>query len=338
MKNKELGKTGLKVGVIGFGGIPIQRITKEEAKEVILAAVDSGINFIDTARGYTDSEEKIGEALEELDKKPLLATKAMDRTKDAMWASIRTSLKNLKVGCIDLYQVHNVATDDALKQVLVEGGALEALQEAKERGLIKHIGVTGHKPEILTKALDTGLFETVQLPFNAIEQEHFLPILKKAKALGMGTIIMKPMAGGALKHGKEALQFILKYDVDVIIPGMDSVKQVHENVKAGEGKLSIEGEKLLEEERKTLGKDFCRMCGYCGPCPQGIDIPVHMIMNAYYERYEMKEWARKRILTFKTAYADSCTQCGACEKRCPYDLPIREHLKRARKNLIDPIE
>ena len=334
MEKRILGRTNLNVSVIGFGGIPIQGISKEDVKKVILKALDSGINFIDTARRYTDSEEKIGYAIKDWKKKPILATKAMVTTKEEMDLSLNESFSNLGVNYIDLYQVHNIATEERLQKVIAPNGAIQSLKEAKKHGKVGFIGVSSHKPEILIKCIKTGIFDTIQVPFNAVEYKAFLPAIVEANKHNLGIIIMKPLAGGNLKHGKEALQFILDFDIHVVIPGMRSVEEVSNNAKAGEEKLTEPSRRLLLEEAKSLGRNFCRMCEYCMPCPQGINIPGVMVMNAYYERYELKDWAKQGIKKMTPVLPSECANCGICESRCPYELPIREHMKKATKNLL----
>jgi hypothetical protein len=333
MEKRTLGRTGLKVSVIGFGGIPIQRVSKEESVKVVHACLEAGIDFFDSARGYSNSEEKIGFALMGLSK-PILATKGLVDTKQDMENCIKQSLQNFRVDRIDVYQIHNVATEERLNKVLGKGGAMEALVEAREKKTIKFIGVTGHKPEILLKAIKTDKFDTVQFPFNAIEYRRFLPVIDEANKRNIGIIIMKPLAGGALRHATEALKFILSHDVDVVIPGMDSVEQVKQNAKAAMAGLTAEERKTLFDEAKRLGKDFCRMCEYCMPCPQGINITFSMIMDQYYTRYDLKDWAKQRYQQLSGPRADACIGCGTCEGKCPYELPIVERMKRVKKNIL----
>ncbi|HHV71621.1 MAG TPA: aldo/keto reductase [Clostridia bacterium] len=332
MKYKVLGSTGLEVSVVGFGGIPIQRTSAEEAKKVILKAEELGINFIDTARAYTVSEEYIGQALAGRRDKWIFASKSMARRKEAMARDVDTSLKNLQTDYIDLYQIHNVATERDWNRVMGEEGAYAALLEAKEAGKIGHIGFTTHSKEILKLALESGKFETVMFPYNIVESQGE-DLFKRAKELNIGVIAMKPMAGGAIEDGTLALKYILQNEaVTTAIPGMADVKEVEENVKAAnEFSPLMEGEKQkIEEIAKSLGNSFCRRCGYCGPCPQGIDIPSMFLFSAYKERYDLADWSEDRYYAMK-ARAKDCIECGACEERCPYHLPIREMLKEVRR-------
>lgn len=329
MQKRILGQTNIEVSVIGFGGIPIQRVDNSLAFEILKRSNEQCINFIDTARGYNDSESLIGEALEKIGReKFVLATKSMQRSYDGMIEDINISLKNLRTNYIDLYQLHNIKSIEELDLVLSEDGALRALKEAKEKGLIGNIGVTGHNPDILDKVLDTNEFATIQCPYNPIEQQA-TDLFIKAKSMNVGVIVMKPLAGGAITKGELSLRFIINNpNISVIIPGMDSVEQVNLNAEVGIEirKLSDEEEKNLFDEANSLGSEFCRRCGYCMPCPQGIDIPTQFLMEGYYTRYDLKEWAQGRYDAM-TSKASDCIECGQCEPRCPYNLPIRKMLK-----------
>lgn len=333
MVYKRLGKTDLKVSVVGFGGIPIQKISMDEAKVLIHGAQESGINFIDTARGYTVSEEYIGNALRDRRDKWIIATKSMARSCKAMAADIQVSLKNLQTDYIDLYQIHNIKEINSYNQVLSEDGALYALQDAKKKGLIGHIGITAHSLDMLKLAVESGYFETIMYPYNIIENQAD-EVFKRAKELDLGVIAMKPMAGGALTDGTIAMKYILNNsDITTAIPGMASLREVHQNVKASEGDITLTDEELLlcKKIRKEMGQTFCRRCGYCAPCPQGIDIPFCFIVRAYYEKYDLKDWAIDRYKSMN-AHAEKCVECGICESRCPYNLPIRSMLKDVKKS------
>lgn len=330
---KNLGRTGLKVSAIGFGGIPIQRVSMDESARVIHHAQDIGINYIDTARGYTVSEEYIGNALKGRRDKWYIATKSMARTKEAMLKDIDISLKNLQTDYIDLYQIHNIKEMDSYDLVTGENGALEALIKAKNAGKIGHIGVTFHSLDVLKHAIESSLFETVMYPYNIIETQA-QDAFKRAGELGIGVIAMKPMAGGALNNGTLAMRFIAgNNDISIAIPGMADIKEVDENVKAIENfkSLSDEEKKQCKDISEKMGQSFCRRCGYCAPCTKGIDIPFSFILRSYYENYDLKDWAVERYKSMK-AHAEDCIECGACEKRCPYNLPIRDMLKEVRKS------
>ncbi len=324
-----LGNTDLEVSSIGFGGIPIQRVDEETAINILEECSKRGINFIDTARGYNESEELIGKALEIIGRdKFYIASKSMRRDRTGILEELNTSLENLNIETIDLFQFHNVRTMDELDQIISIGGALEAIKEAKRQGKIREIGISSHSPELLDKAIDLGEFVSIQCPYNPLEQQAD-ELFKKAKAKGIGVIVMKPLAGGAIREASLSLRFILNNpNVTVVIPGMDSLEQVIENtdVAIKLRDLTKGEEERLFKEVKTLGTEFCRRCGYCLPCPQGIDIPTQFLFEGYYSRYNLQEWAQSRYQASKINAAD-CIECGICEGKCPYDLPIRKMMK-----------
>ena len=330
MKYRRLGKTGLEVSVIGFGGIPIQRIPADEAIPLVNNALDSGINFFDTARGYTDSEAKLGLVLKERRSEAIIATKSMARTSQEMAADIKKSLTTLGVEYIDLYQLHNIKQQSELNEVLKPDGALAALKEAKEEGFIKHIGITGHIKNILVEALDCEDFETVQFPFNAVEVSESNVLMEVARQKDLGVIAMKPLAGGALQYTELALRYLLEHPVSAVIPGMDSLDQVFQNVLVGNNpeSLSDNERKTLGDEVEKLGGSFCRRCEYCQPCPQEVSIPTVFLLDGYFTRYHLQCWAKERYQGLSVK-ADQCIQCGECEDKCPYHLPIRQMLREA---------
>jgi predicted aldo/keto reductase-like oxidoreductase len=331
MEKRLLGNTGMEVSVIGLGGIPIQRVSEEDAINIILECKKQGINFIDTARGYTVSEEYIGKGFKAAGRENFyIATKAMSYDYDSMKSSVEESLNTLEIDYIDLYQIHSVGTKQQLETVFSENGALKALKEAKEQGLIKHIGITGHVREILIQAIDNFEFETIQFPFNPVEPQGTELFLKALK-MGMGTIAMKPMAGGAFEHPVLSLKYIMNSDlITISIPGMDSTEQVIENARAGlnEEHLTEEERDIINREVESLGTEFCRRCGYCKPCPEGIDIPNVFTFENYVLKYNMPEYGKLRYDQLKVK-PDECVRCRKCEKKCPYNLPIVNKLKHA---------
>jgi len=330
----DLGKTGLKVSRVGFGGIPVQRNSPEEAAGIIGRALELGVNFIDSARAYTDSETKIGRAIRGKRDKVILATKSMARTEADMRQEIETSLREFGTDYIDLYQCHNVRDNESLDKIVGPGGAYTALEEARRAGKIGHIGITSHRTPILVEAMRTAMFETVQFPFNFMEREPEKEFLGLAQENGLGIIIMKPLAGGAIRHVAPALKFILGFNISTVIPGMDSLEQVDANVAAAAaGAVLSPGEMaLLEEEAGQLGQTFCRRCEYCMPCPAGVQIPIIFICDGYYERYGLPDWAKDKYRDM-SVHADACQDCAQCEERCPYGLPIRQMLARAHEHL-----
>lgn len=323
-----LGKTGLEVSRVGFGGIPIQRIDKDGAVGLIDALIENGVNYIDTARGYTVSEEWIGNAICGRRDKFILATKSMQRTADGMRKDIQISLGNLRTDHIELYQVHNPSMEQ-LDTVVGEGGALEALLEAKADGKIGHIGITAHSLAVFERALELDWVETIMFPYNIVETQCE-KLLEKCKEKNIGFIAMKPMAGGAIEDGAAAMRFLVTNPlVTVVIPGMYAPSEVEANVRSGSdlSALTEEEMKRIDAIRSTLTGNFCRRCNYCAPCTVGISIPNVFLFAGYLERYGLEGWAKDRYKTLAVK-ASACVGCGECEKRCPYGLPIRSMLKK----------
>ncbi len=335
MNYVELGRTGLKCAAVSFGGIPIQRADAANTAAVVDALEKYGMNYIDTARGYTVSEEYLGAALEGRREKFILATKSMSRGYEAMKQDIAVSLANLRTDYIDVYQIHNLPVSD-FGQVFGPDGAYRALVEAKAEGKIGHIGVTIHALEALKAVVErhSDKFETVMFPYNIVETQG-TEVLLEAKARGMGTICMKPMAGGNLEDWELALRFVMNSGVmDIAVPGMGSVEEVERNAAAAEktGPLT-EGELArCEAIRAELGQTFCRRCGYCAPCTVGIGIPSLFTLVNYLRKYDLAGWARSRYEA-TAVKADACVDCGACEGRCPYNLPIRKMLRELHEEL-----
>ena len=329
MEYRVLGKTGLNISRMGLGGIPIQRIDAEGTKKLVYQLMEAGVNYIDTARGYTVSEQYLGYALEGIRDKFVLATKSMSRTKEAMAKDIDISLGNLKTDYIDLYQVHNPNMAQ-LEQVIGEGGALEALLEAKEQGKIGHIGLTAHSVEVFEKALDLPWVETIMFPYNIVETQG-QALMKKAVEKNIGFVDMKPLAGGAIEDAALAMRFLMSNpDVTVVIPGMADPKEIEQNLAACENTapLTAEEQQKMAQIRETLGTQFCRRCNYCAPCTVGINIPGVFLFQGYLDRYGLADWAKDRYGAMAVK-ASACVECGACEPRCPYGLPIRQMLKEA---------
>ena len=329
MEYRTLGKTGLKISRLGFGGIPIQKIDAEGTRQLAHRMLDAGINYIDTARGYTVSESYLGYALEGIRDHFVLATKSMSRDKAGMARDIDTSLANLRTNYIDLYQIHNPTPAD-LDQVCAPGGALEALLEAKKGGKIGHLGITAHTNAIFERALELPWVETIMFPYNIVETQGEA-LMRRCTEKNIGFIVMKPLAGGAIEDASLALRWILQNeDVSVVIPGMAEEREIRPNLAAAQ-----DGSPLTQAEqdqifaiRQALGTQFCRRCNYCAPCTAGISIYSIFLMDGYLSRYGLEDWARARYAAMDKTASD-CIGCGVCESRCPYALPIRDMMKRA---------
>lgn len=323
------GNTGLTVSRVGFGGIPIQRIDAEGTAELFKKLIECGVNYVDTARGYTVSEEYIGCAIDKLGcrDKLYLATKSMAADRDAMAADIEKSLNNLRTDYIDLYQLHNPGMAK-LEKILAPGGALEALLEAKSAGKIGHIGLTCHGLDVFEKALELDFVESIMFPYNIVESQG-KELVKKCRDCGKAFVAMKPLAGGAIEDGGAAMRYLLTDpNVTVIIPGMFREEEIAENTSFGSEPLTEDEFARIEKIRSTLTGNFCRRCNYCAPCTVGIQIPSVFLFEGYLERYGLEDWARGRYAGLSVK-AGECIECGLCEDRCPYHLPIREMMRHA---------
>jgi predicted aldo/keto reductase-like oxidoreductase len=329
MEYVTLGKTGLRVSRVGFGGIPIQRISSEECTKLFDSVVAAGINYIDTARAYTVSESYLGKALRGRREQFVLATKSMARSREDMARDIETSLENLQTDYIDLYQIHNPNMAQ-LDTVLAPGGAMEALKEAKAAGKIGHIGLTAHSLGVFERALELDEIETIMFPYNVVERQGE-ELIARCQQKNVGFIAMKPMAGGAIEDASLAIRFIVSNPAaTIVIPGMYCEAEVEQNVASAQNTapLSEEERAAADAVLATLGEHFCRRCNYCAPCAVGISIPSVFLFEGYLSRYGLGDWARERYATLGVK-ASACIGCGACEDRCPYHLPIRQMLQES---------
>ena len=317
-----LGKTNLEVNKNGFGALPIQRRNENDSIEILKKAYDNGINFYDTARFYTDSEEKLGKAFEDIRNDIYIATKIGMETPEEFWKDLETSLKNLKTEYVDLYQFHNISfcpkEDDELYKCMLE---------AKEEGLIKHIGLTTHKITIAHEALDCGLYETLQYPFSYLSGNEELKIVEKCKQLDVGFIAMKAMGGGLLKNSKASFAYINQFDNVLPIWGIQKLEELDEFLSYDENtQLTDDLRASIENDKKELGENFCRGCGYCMPCPEDINISLCARMSLWIRRFPTEpNMDEKTQKTMKETL--NCIECYTCVDNCPYELDIPELLK-----------
>jgi predicted aldo/keto reductase-like oxidoreductase len=296
-----------------------------------------GINYYDTAIGYTVSEERIGKALKDVRENVVLATKTHAETREEVFKDLEASLMNLQTDHVDVYQLHGVSSIESWKRISGPGGALEAFYEAKDQRRIHHIGITGHNLDVLKQIVEEDIFETILVQLNYLAPEPLTELLPLCQKMNVGTIIMKPFAGGALSDASTALKFLLaKDDVDTVIPGMQSIEEVEKNVAVATGtyRLTSDEEKLIEKDLKELGGQFCRGCDYCQPCPEGIPISAVLRSESTVKRMGLNSRTRRQ-LEEGLEKANSCVQCGTCEKRCPYKLPIRELLGTKRQYITE---
>lgn len=324
MERIRLGRTGLIINRCGFGGIPIQSVGEDQAVETVRHAVEQGVDFIDTSRAYTTSEGRIGKALKLTDKKVILASKSVGRTNADVEADLEKSLFELQVDHIDLYQCHFVRDQEDYQRVVQSGGAFDTLVQAKEEGLIGHIGITSHSLEVLEQALDDGLFETIMVCFSFLEPAAKEAIIPKAIEKNVGVIAMKSFSGGAIENPVLALKWALSHPGVAIIPGVDDTELFDQNwsvFTAGDYRLTATEEAEIESIRKRYDKVFCRRCDYCQPCSEEIPISVVLHVRSIIRRMG-KESVNGAFLSPAIAAARKCTECGECMERCPYELPI----------------
>lgn len=322
------GKTGLKVSRIGFGGIPIQRDSAENAEKAIFAAMNEGINFIDSARGYTVSEEYIGKALRSHRKNFILATKSMASSYETMLSDIDKSRALLNTDFIDIYQAHCVKDVETLHEFMQPGGVFDALLYAKKQGKIRFIGITAHVAEVLNTAIDlySDRIDSVMYPYNIVET-HGSDIFRSARLKNIGTMAMKPFAGGNLTDTRLAIRFVLNNpDIDIALCGIGSDTEAKENASVILSPLKQNETDECNKLVRELGSRFCRRCGYCAPCTVGINIPQFFTLQNYLKNYDLAAWAKARYDAMPVK-PTACIQCGKCMTRCPYNLDIINKLK-----------
>jgi predicted aldo/keto reductase-like oxidoreductase len=318
MSQLKLGNTGIVVNKNGFGALPIQRISKEEAKDLLLKAYNSGINFYDTARFYTDSEEKIGYALSEVRENIIIASKTMSDTPEGFWEQLNTSLRQLNTDYLDIYQFHNPSF---CPKPFDGTGLYEAMVEAKEKGLIRHIGITNHRLAVATEAAESGLYETIQFPFSYLATEKEIELVNLCKTRGIGFIAMKALSGGLITNSSAAYAYLNQFDNVIPIWGIQREQELEEFISYDENPpvLNEALQSVIKKDTAELGKDFCRGCGYCLPCPADIDIPTSARMSLMIRRaptsvYLNDSWKEKM------KKIQDCIHCDHCKNHCPYGL------------------
>lgn len=325
MKNVTLGSTGITVPQNGFGALPIQRVSDEAAVALLRRAYEGGMRFFDTARAYSDSEHKIGLAFGDWGKNGLpkrdqiyIASKTMATTPEKFWSDLETSLSELRTDYIDVYQLHNIA------QAYAPGdgtGLYECMLEAKKQGKIRHISCTAHKIGIAEEAVASGLYETMQYPINYLSSQRELDLIDKCIDANMGFIGMKGMSGGLISNSRAMMAFISPFDNFVPIWGVQRESELDEWLSYFEDtpEMTPELEEFIEGERKELQGEFCRSCGYCMPCPQGIIINQCARMSLMLRRAPSESWLSEEWQK-EMAKIETCLDCRKCAEACPYDL------------------
>ena len=332
MNKIRLGKTNLSVSALGFGGIPIQRLSDEEAIRVVQRCLDLGVTFLDTAHGYSTSEERIGAAIAGRREGLVLATKSHAVAPAAFREELEQSFQRLGVGHIDLFQFHNVSTPQQYEQILASGGPLDLVREAQAAGRIGHLGVTSHSLRMALVLAASGHFETMMFPFCLVTTEPVAELIPLCRQHDVAFIAMKPMGGGLLEDPVLAFKYLRQFPDILPLVGVQSTAEIEQIVSLMEGPAVLtEAESLeIRRLRDELSPRFCRGCGYCQPCPQDIEIPMVLRLRSHAKRFPRERfygpWGQAMV-----TQAGTCADCEECESRCPYQLPIREMM---RENVI----
>lgn len=325
---------------LGFGGIPIQRLNEADAVAVVRRCLDLGINYIDTANGYSTSEERIGKAVKGRRHDVFIATKTFPGTAEIIEKNLDLSLKRLDTDYIDLYQFHGVNDKATLDRILnPENGLYLVFEKARKAGKIRHIGITSHQMDAAKAEVKTGRFETIMFPFNFITNEPAKELLPLCREQDMGFIVMKPLAGGMLDNATIAFKYLLQFPDVVSIPGIEKIPEIEEiyNIYSGSTKMTAAERKKMQAMIDELGTRFCRRCDYCQPCQQGIPISMIMTFPTFVKRLPPEWYLKSPMIPDGMAKAAGCIECGECEARCPFKLPIREMIKEG-YNLYEQVK
>ena len=326
MRQITLGSTGITVPQNAFGALPIQRVSTEMAVKLLRRAYEGGMRFFDTARAYSDSEVKVGEAFDGMREKVFIATKTGAKTPEEVRSQLETSLKNLRTDYIDIYQFH--CADQCYRPG--DGtGMYECMEELKKEGKIRHIGITAHKLYIAEEAIESGLYETLQYPFSYLSSEKELALVEKCKEADMGFIAMKGLAGGLINRSEAAMAFMTQFDNVLPIWGIQKEKELEEWLAFMEETPAMTEElrTYIEKEQKELTGEFCRGCGYCMPCPAGIMINQCARMSLMLRRAPSKAWLTPQMQA-EMKKIEGCLHCNQCMSKCPYELNTPELLQK----------
>lgn len=325
MQTVRLGKTNLTVSKNGFGALPIQRISLDDAAHLLRKAYNGGINYFDTARFYTDSEEKIGYALSDVRENIVISTKTMKTDVEGFWRELHESLSLLKTDYIDIYQFHN---PPFCPKPGDGTGLYEAMLEAKAKGLIRHIGITSHKLTIAEEAVRSGLYETLQFPFSYLASEKEEALVRLCEEMDVGFICMKALAGGLITRSDAAYAFLADYPVAPIW-GIQRESELDEFLAYNNDPPTMNEEiaAFIEKEKQELMGEFCRGCGYCMPCPAGIQINNAARMSLMIRRAPVDAQLSEASRAMMKKIED-CINCGRCKTKCPYGLDTPELLRK----------
>ncbi len=328
MEKVRLGRTNLTVTRLGWGGIPIQRVSESEAINVIRAVIDMGVDLLDTARGYTNSEQRIGLALQTTKNPVILSSKSPIRT-EKIYEDVHKSLKEMKVKKIDIYHAHAVSSFEDYKKVIGTEGAYKGLKRARDEGLVGFIGISSHNLNVLEKVLEDGYVDVIMVCYSLLEPEAAKKIFPLAKAKDIGVMTMKPFSGGVIEEARLALGYVLSTPDIVPIPGSETLSMAKENweIFTKGYSLAQKDQERMEALRKGFDQTFCRRCDYCQPCSEKISIQhvlgLKSIMKRFGPRAQELDWFMSLI-----ERARNCSECGDCSSRCPYQLPIPELIKK----------
>ncbi len=325
MQKTRLGRTGLMVTRSSFGALPIQRISFDEAKKILLKAYKGGINFYDTARMYTDSEEKLGYAFSDIRKDIIIATKSVATDRKTLLEHLETSLKNIKTDYVDILQLHNPGV---LPDPEDPESSYAGMIEAKKKGMVRFVGITNHRIKTAIQAVESGLYDTMQFPLNSISSDIDLELIEICKKKDVGLIAMKAMSGGLITNSASTFAFLRQFDNVVPIWGIQREAELDEflQLEKNPPELTDELWEVIKRDRTELAGNFCRACGYCMPCPVGIEIPTQarislLMRRAPYQPFLSDEFKEKMELINK------CIECGQCKNHCPYSIDTPNLLK-----------